>query len=227
MLCRKYGYAAWIAFLNNIPRANTLSKFVLGRPLYRCLRHLCMHSIMHDELAVFFAHLTYLKIQNFIFTPNYSPQGHSPFLCLLKTSKKGYSTIFGIWTRHKHTWKIPALNEQNCRTTQGKYIIFSPSHKKSSLDEALFSRIVHKKLLQQQQQQRVSQRKRRRHWTTASPEHGRRGATVGDIAKEDWEYLLITTMQWIFIKKPPFKVVFDGKLIGPTGISKLRAVEIV
>ncbi len=205
MLCRLYVNAAWVAFLNNTTCKywNSFSKFVFSRQLFWCVRNLCMHSTLHKAMHLTKMHNLFddqavfspcLHIQNFIFTPNYSPQGHSPFLCLLKTSKKDYSTIFCIWTRHKRRWKIPALNEQNCRTTQGKYIIFSPSHKKSSLDEALFSRIVHKKLQQQQQQQqRVSQHKRRRHWTTASPEHGRRGATVGDIAKEDWEYLLITT----------------------------------
>jgi hypothetical protein len=206
---------------------------LLSMQSFLCFRSLCVHSTlrkamhltkMHnlcDDQAIF---LPCLHIQNFISAPNYSPEGHSPFLCLLKTSKKGYSTIFGIWTRHKRTRKIPALNEQNCRTTQGKYKIFPLLIKKSSLNEALFSRIVHKKLQQQQhQQQRVSQRKRRRHWTTASPEHGRRGATVGDIAKEDWEYLLITMNIYngYIFKKPTFKVAFDGKqLIRPPGISK-------
>jgi hypothetical protein len=41
-----------------------------------------------DDHAVFFASLTCLPIQNFIFAPNYSPEGHSQFLCLLKLARK-------------------------------------------------------------------------------------------------------------------------------------------
>jgi hypothetical protein len=92
------------------------------------------HKFSESIYVVLFnkaTHAAYPYILQSIY--NYSPQGHSPFLCLLKTGKKGYSTIFGIWTRHKRTRKIPALNEQNCRTTQGKYINFSPSHKKNLL----------------------------------------------------------------------------------------------
>jgi hypothetical protein len=100
--------------------------------------------------------------------------------------------------------KNPGTKRRKLRNNTREIYNFSPSHKKSSLDEALFSRIPNKKLLQQQQQQqRVSQRKRRRYWTTASSEHGRRGAAVGDIAKEDWEYLLITTIYNEYISRSP------------------------
>jgi hypothetical protein len=102
---------------------------------------------------------------------NFSTEGHFPFLCLLKLARKVIQQYLAFGRGTNAREKSPHKTNKTAEQHKGNIYFFPILIKKSSLDEVLFSRIVHKKLQQQQQQQRVSERKRRRHWTTASPEH--------------------------------------------------------